>query len=325
MVKAVVVEQHGGPEVLQIKEVDIKKPGSGEVLIKQTAIGLNFMDIRQRAGSFPVESPPFVVGSEACGVVEEVGSDVPEFRKGDRVAYATTITGAYTEARVINHNYLVPVPDYISDEVAASLMLKGMTAFYLLRRTFFISEKHTILVHAAAGGVGQLLCKLAKHFGGNVIATVGSEEKKPIVRSLGIDKVINYNKNFVKLVEKYTDGKGVHVVYDSIGKDTFNRSLNCLAEFGLMVNYGWSSGEAQPLQLSKLLKKSLFVTRPSLFTYTQFREELLLNSNEVFTLAQQKVITPNIFKKYKLSEVAEAHEDLENKKTTGQSIISIKT
>ncbi len=321
MVKALVVEKFGGPEVLQIKEVSLNKPGPQEVLVRHTAIGVNFLDIYHRTGEFDIKLP-FIPGSEACGVVEEVGSDVQEFKKGDRVAYGTSRTGAYSEARVIDHNLLIPVPDYIKDKEVVAVLLKGMTAFYLLRRTFFISNKHVALVHAAAGGVGQILCRLAKHYKGKVIATTSTKAKVEIVKSLGVDKVINYDEeDFVESVMAYTKQRGVHVVYDSVGHKTFDKSLSCLRDFGLMVSYGRSSGEVERFSIEKLADKSLFITRPSLFNYTQYREELLLNSNEVLTLTQQGVIKTDIFKEYKLSEVAEAHKNIANRSTTGQSII----
>lgn len=322
MVKCVVLDKTGGPESLIIKDIKIGAPGADEVRIKQKAIGLNFVDTYFRKGSYPVALPA-IIGCEACGVVEEVGANVKEFQKGDRVAYATTM-GAYAEERIINKDYLVPVPDYVSDEEAAALLLKAMTAHYLLRRTFFVTPKNTILTHEAAGGAGQMICMLAKHYGAKVIATVGSDEKKKVVESIGVDKVINYKaEDFALAVKEYTKGEGVHVVYDSVGKDTFDKSLECLGDFGLMVSFGSASGEVPDFKLSRLTEKSLFITKPSLFSYKKFRVELLLSANEVFSLIQQKILKAHIFKKYKLSEIQEAHKDLESRKTIGQSVILV--
>jgi NADPH2:quinone reductase len=323
MVKAVVIDHFGEPDVFQLKEIKLNKPGPGEVLVYQHTIGLNFIDVNQRKGTMPIPLPG-IIGCEACGVVEEVGEGVQGIKVGDRVAYATAPYGAYCEARIIDQKYLINVPDYISDEQAAALLLKGMTAHFLLRRTFFVRNTTTVLIHAAAGGVGQLLCVLAKHYGATVIAVVGSDEKAKLVSSLGVDHVINYkNEDFLKRVNEITKNQGVAVVYDSVGKDTFEKSLECVGYFGLLACYGQSSGPAPLLDINKLLEKGKFVTRPSLFTYKKDRYELLLSAHEVFGLINQNVIKANIQNKYKLTQVPLAHHNLESRKTTGQSIIVV--
>jgi NADPH2:quinone reductase len=323
MVKAVVIDHFGEPDVFKLKDLKLNKPGVGEVLIHQTAIGINFIDIHQRKGAMPIPLPG-IVGCEACGVVEEVGEGVQGIAVGDRVAYATAPYGAYCEARVIDQKYLINVPDYITDEQAASLLLKGMTAHFLLRRTFFVRKNNTVLIHAAAGGVGQLLCVLAKHYEANVIATVSTDEKANIVKELGVDHVINYSKeDFLEKVNEITKGQGVAAVYDSAGNCTFEKSLECVGYFGLLACYGQSSGPAPLLDINKLLEKGKFVTRPSLFTYKKDRYELLLSANEVFALANKNIIKANIQHKYKLTQVPLAHHNIESRKTTGQSIILV--
>lgn len=327
MANAIIIDGFGKSEVLSQKQITLNKPNEDEVLIKHVTIGINHLDIHKRRGELNSHSNrnlPLVLGCEACGVVEEVGANVKEFQKGDRVAYATapmsSTSGAYSEARVVHSKYLVPVPDYISDTEAAATLLKGMAAHYLLRRTFFATEKNIILVHAAASGVGQFLCMLGKHYGAKVIATVGTEEKKKIVQPLA-DLVINYTtSNFAEETLGFTNNQGAHVVYDSVGENTFIKSLDSLSDFGLMVNYGHTSGKVKSIPFSTVSKKSLFITSPSLFTYKQHREELMLSSNEVFSLVKEGVIKPSIFKEYKLSEAQEAHRNMEDKKSIGQSI-----
>ena len=323
MVKAVVIDNFGGPDVFKLKEIKLNNPGFGEVLIHQTTIGINFLDTHQRDGSILIPLPG-IVGCEACGVVEEIGEGVQGITVGDRVAYGTAPYGAYCEARVIDQKYLVNVPDYITDEQAAALLLKGMTAHLLLRRTFFVKKNNTILVHAAAGGVGQLLCVLAKHYEANVIATVSSDEKVEIVKNLGVDHVINYSKeDFLERVNEITKGQGVSAVYDSAGNSTFDKSLECVGYFGLLACYGQSSGPAPLLDINKLYDKGKFVTFAGLFTYKKDRYELLLSANEVFALANKNIIKANIQYKYKLTQVPLAHHNIESRKTTGQSIILV--
>jgi NADPH2:quinone reductase len=324
MPRAIVVNEFGGSEVLQIQEVSLAEPGPDEVLIRHKAIGINFYDVRARRGDMN-SSLPFTPGCEACGVIEKVGENVVEFKVGDRVAYATIQFGAYAEARIINKKYLVLVPDWIDDETAAAVLLKGMTAYLLLRRTFMVSKKNTVLIHAAAGGVGQFMCRLAKYYGAKVIGVVGSQEKKNIVESLGVDYVISRDEeDFVQRVLEYTNGEGVHVVYDSVGLDTLESSIQCLSVVGLLVSFGSSSGEPNPIPLSSLAQKCLFLTRFVLFVYAENREDLVLTANEVFTLAEQGIFQPNISHRYSFDEIPRAHEELESRSTTGQGVIICK-
>ena len=290
MVKSIVIEKFGNSDVLVEKDTPINLSlAKDEVLVRNTALGINFLDIKQRTGEYPIALPG-IIGCEGCGVIEALGEDVKELAVGDRVGYATIPNGAYTEKLVLKNKYLIPVPDYISDEMVVSLLLKGMTAFTYLRRTFFVTNKHTILIYAAAGGVGQLLCSMAKHFGAKVIAAVGTEEKKKIVQSLKVDLACNYVlEDLVAKIHDFTKGNGVHGVYDSIGKVTFQTSLDALCDFGVLISFGSSSGDVEPFDIKLLAPKSLFLTRPSLFTYKKDRGELLLTANEVFTLAEKKL------------------------------------
>lgn len=323
MVKAVVIDQFGTPDVFKLKDVSLTKPGPGQILIHQSTIGLNYIDVHQRNGVFPIPLPG-IIGCEAFGVVQEIGEGVQGVAVGDRVAYATAPYGAYCEARVIDQKYTINVPDYISDEQAASMLLKGMTAHFLLRRTFFVRKGQTILVHAAAGGVGQMLCSLAKHYEANVIAVVGSDEKAAIVKNLGADHVINYKtEDFLAKVNEITNGMGVAVVYDSVGKDTFEKSLEAVGYFGLLACYGQASGPIPLLDINRLSERGKFVTRPSIFTYKQDRNELLLSAFEVFALINKNILKVNIQNRYKLSQAPLAHFNLESGKTTGQSIFVV--
>lgn len=323
MAKAVIIKEFGDPKVFQWQDVDLPALKAGEVLVRQTAVGLNYVDVQQRKGIYPI-SLPGIVGCEASGVVQAVGEGVTSLQIGDRVAYATAPDGAYCEARVIDQNYLIMVPDYISDEQAAAYLLKGMTAHFLLRRTFFVRKGQTILIHAAAGGVGQLLCILAKHYEANVIAVVGSDAKASIVKSLGVDYVINYkNEDFLERVNDITSGMGVAAVFDSVGKDTFDKSLEAVGYFGLLACYGQSSGPLPLLDLNRLTEKGKFVTRPSIFTYKQDRKELLLSAYEIFAMLNKNIIKTNIENKYKLTQAPQAHANLESRKTTGQSVFIV--
>jgi NADPH2:quinone reductase len=321
MVKAIVAERAGLANVLELKEITLKPLKSTEVLIRQEAIGLNFIDISRRRGSQAFEFPG-ILGCEAAGTVEAVGTQVTDFKVGDRIAYATAPSGAYSEKRNIDQKYLVPLPNYVSFKDAVAILLKGMTAHYLLRRTFFVTDRNTILVYAAAGGVGQFLCKLAMHYNASVIAVVGSEEKKKKVSGLGVPIVIDYSREDVlSLIKQHTNDQGVNVVYDSIGRDTFATSLACLGDFGLMVSFGSSSGSIPAIDLEKMSAKCLFLTLPNLFVYKKSRPELLLSANEVFALFKQRVIVPDIFKTYNFSQIKEAHDDIESRKTYGQCIL----
>ena len=321
MVQTIVIEKAGSPDVLSLQDKPLRKPKNKEVVIKQEAIGLNFIDIHYRRGSYPFKMPG-VLGCQGAGYIEEAGEEADDFKIGDRVAYATAPDGAYSEKRVIHQKYLVPLPEYISFIDAAAMLFKGIAAHYLLRRTFFVADSNVIMTYAAAGGAGQILCKLAQYYGATVIAVVSSEKKYKKVKDLGIHIVINAGKeDIVSSVMSHTLKRGVHVVYDSIGKDTFKTSLRCLGDFGLMVNFGNASGPVPPVDPSALRDKCLFFTATSLFTYKKTREELLLSSNEIFSLLKQKVIAPDIYKKYSFSEIQEAHSDIENRKTIGQCVL----
>jgi NADPH2:quinone reductase len=323
MPKAIRVHETGGPEVLRWDEVEVGRPGPGEVLLRQTVVGLNFIDTYHRTGLYPLPSLPAIVGMEGAGVVEEVGPDVTQIKVGSRVAYAGMPLGAYAEVRLMPAERLVSLPDNISDNQAAGMMLKGLTAQYLVRATYPVKSGETVLVHAAAGGVGLILCQWAKHLGATVIGTVSTGEKAALVRSHGCDHPILYTReNVVERVEELTDGKGVPVVYDSVGKDTFFASLGCLRPRGLMVTYGNSSGAVPPISLLELSKRgSLYVTRPTLMNYTASREELLANAAELFDVAASEAVKIEVNQTYALKDAAQAHRDLEARKTTGSTVL----
>ncbi|TXR50677.1 quinone oxidoreductase family protein [Phyllobacterium endophyticum] len=323
MTKAVRVLQHGGPEVLTYEDVSIGTPGRGEVHIRNEAIGLNFLDVYFRTGLYPAPNGlPLTPGHEGAGVVLALGPEVTGLNVGDRVAYADPI-GAYAEERLIPADRLVKVPDAISLQQAASMMLKGMTAQYLLRQTFAVKKGDTILFHAAAGGVGLIAGQWAKHIGATIIGTAGSDEKVSLALEHGFDHVINYNKeNFVERVKDLTGGKGVDVVYDSVGKDTFEGSLNCLRHRGMIVCFGQSSGPVPPFDLGVLSRKgSLYLTRPTLFTYIAGREALERSANELFDIVATGAVSMKIGQTYALKDAATAHRDLEARKTTGTTVL----
>jgi NADPH:quinone reductase len=322
MAGAIRVHETGGPEVLRYEQVEVGRPGSGQARVRQTAIGLNFIDVYLRTGLYPPPGLPFTPGQEAAGVVEEIGEGVSEVQVGQRVAYAGA-TGAYAESRLVPANRLVPLPDDILDEQAAAMMLKGMTAQYLLRRTFRVQPGLTILFHAAAGGVGLIACQWAKHLGATVIGTVGSDEKAELARAHGCDHPIRYDReDVVARVKEITGGKGVPVVYDSVGKSTFERSLDCLAPFGLLVSFGQSSGKIPPVDLGILAQKgSLYVTRPTLVTYAAAREDLLSSAKELFEVVAGGGVRILVNQRLALREAAEAHRALEGRKTTGSTIL----
>jgi NADPH2:quinone reductase len=283
MSHAIRVHAYGGPEVLTWEAVEIGPPGRGEVCIKQTAVGLNYIDVYQRNGFYPQASLPFVPGMEGAGIVTAIGEGVKDLKIGTRVAYAGP-TGAYAEERLIAADRVVRLPSGISDEIAASIMLKGMTAHYLLRRTYVVGPKTTLLFHAAAGGVGLIACQWAAALGATVIGTVGSAGKALIARAHGCTHVINYREeDFVTMVKAYTDGKGVDVVYDSIGKDTFPASLDCLRPLGMWVSFGQASGPVPDFKITLLSQKgSLYATRPSIAHYTATRKDLVATANDLF-------------------------------------------
>lgn len=321
--KAAVIEEFGSPEVLKIKKISIDDPKKGEVQIKHTAIGLNYIDIYYRKGIYKADLPA-ILGFEACGIIEKIGPEVKGLKIGDRVAYATAPIGAYCEKRNVNANFLVSVPDEVTDLQAAAVIFKGMTAHFLLRRTFFIKPGMLVLIHAAAGGVGHFLVQMAKVYGATVIGTVGSKEKETIAKNLGCDFVINYKeKDIAKTVMQITKGEGVHVVYDAVGKDTFLSSLDSLGLFGLMVSYGQASGDVPPFDIRRLTEKSLFITRPTLFRYKDDREELEMSAREVFQMLIKKVISDNIKQIYSFDDIVLAHKNLEMRKTIGTSVIKL--
>jgi NADPH2:quinone reductase len=323
MPHAIRFHEAGGPEVLRWEEVEVGAPASGQVRLRQTAVGLNFIDIYHRTGLYPVPGFPSGIGLEAAGVVEAVGPDVAELRPGDRVAYASPPIGAYAEVRLMPADRLVKLPDDIDDRTAAAMMLQGMTAQYLLRRTHRVAPGETILVHAAAGGVGLILCQWAKHLGATVIGTVGSEEKAAVARAHGCDHPILYRtENVVDRVREITGGAGVPVVYDGVGKDTFASSLDCLAPLGLMVTFGNSSGPVPPVDVSVLSAKgSLFLTRPTLFTYTAKRADLLASATDLFDVVRRGAVRIAVNQTYPLREAAQAHRDLEARRTTGSTVL----
>jgi NADPH2:quinone reductase len=318
---AIRIYETGGPEKLKWEEVQVGEPGPGEVRVRNTAVGLNFIDTYHRSGLYPLQLP-LTLGSEGAGVVEAVGPKVKEFKVGDRVAYANPI-GAYSEVLLRPIARLVKIPAGIDDKVAAAIMLKGMTAWYLCRRTYKVKKGDTILVHAAAGGVGQILCQWAKHLGATVIGTVGSEEKAALAKKAGCRHVVVTSKEkFVDRVKAITKGKGVPVVYDGVGKDTFMDSLDCISPLGLMVSFGNASGPVPPFNAGILSQKgSLFLTRPTLFTYTAQREDLVRAARELFSVVKSKAVKISINQTYPLSEAAQAHRDLEARKTTGSTVL----
>ena len=303
------------------EEVEVGSPGPGQVLVRNTAVGLNFIDVYQRTGLYPLPLP-LTLGMEGAGVIEAVGPKVKEFKVGDRVAYANPI-GSYAEMCLRPVDRLVKVPAGIDDKVAAAIMLKGMTAWYLVKRTYKVRKGDTILVHAAAGGVGQILCQWAKHLGATVIGTVGSDAKAALAKKAGCKHVIvTSREKFVDRVKAITKGKGVPVVYDGVGKDTFMDSLDCLAPLGLMASFGNASGAVTQFNPGVLAQKGgLFLTRPTLFTYTAKREDLVKAAQDLFAVVKSKAVKISINQTYPLREAAQAHIDLEARKTTGSTVL----
>jgi NADPH2:quinone reductase len=322
MTKAIRIVETGGPEVMKLVEVEVGKPGPGEARVRHVACGLNYIDVYFRTGLYP-QPLPAGLGMEASGVVEAVGSDVTHVKAGDRVAYAGRPPGAYSEARVMPAAILVKLPDAIDFESAAGMMLQGMTVQYLFRRTFPLYGGETILFHAAAGGVGLIACQWARALGVTMIGTVGSEEKAALAKAHGCTHVINYNtQDFVAEVKEITGGKGVPVVYDSIGNDTFTGSLDCLSPLGTMVSFGSASGPVPPFSLNELASRgSLYITRPTLFTHTARRENLDAMAGELFAMVASGRVKIDTSQRYALADVARAHRDLEARKTTGSVIL----
>jgi len=323
MPKAIRIQQQGGPEVMKWEDVQAGDPGPGEVRVRHKACGLNFLDVYQRSGLYKIALPSGM-GNEAAGVVEAVGSGVTQVKAGDRVAYSGGAPGAYAEVRVMSAERLLVLPESISFETAAAMMLKGMTAQYLLRQTYKVRAGETVLLHAAAGGVGLIACQWLKALGATVIGTAGSEEKCTLAKAHGADHIINYRKeNFVERVKALTGGKGVPVVYDSVGKDTFMGSLDCLQPRGLMVSFGNSSGAVPPVELVVLSQKgSLYITRPTLVTYTGKRDDLVATAKDLFEIVGSGKVKIEINHRYALKDAAQAHRDLEGRKTTGSTILT---
>ena len=323
MTGVVRVHEVGGPEVLRYENVEVGSPGPGQVLLRQTAVGLNFIDVYFRTGLYPPPQLPFVPGLEAAAVVEALGDGVRDLQVGQRVAYASPPIGAYAERRLMPADRLVALPEGISDEQAAAMMLKGMTAQYLLRRTYRVQSGQTVLFHAAAGGVGLIACQWAKHLGATVIGTVGNEAKADLARAHGCAHVIRYDRDeVVARVREITGGKGVPVVYDSVGQATFERSLECLAPMGMLVSFGQSSGKIPPVDLGILSQKgSLYVTRPTLMTYTAERADLVASANELFDVVQRGAVRIEINQRFPLRDAAEAHRALEGRRTTGSTLL----
>ena len=322
MPRAIRIHQTGGPEVMQWEEVTVTEPGPGEIRIRHTAVGLNYIDIYHRTGLYPLPLPSGI-GLEGAGTVEALGEGVESLQVGDRVAYAAPPIGAYAEVRLFPADKVVRLPDGIDDRTAAAMMLQGMTAQYLLRRTYRVQPGDTILFHAAAGGVGLIACQWARHLGATVIGTVGSDEKAELARAHGCEHPIVYTReNVVERVREITGGEGVPVVYDSVGKDTFMASLDCLRPMGMLVSFGNASGAVAPFEPAILSAKgSLFLTRPTLMTYTAKREDLLASANELFQVVSGGVVKININQSYPLAEVVRAHQELEARKTTGSSLL----
>jgi NADPH2:quinone reductase len=313
----------GGPDVLRWEEVVVAEPGAGEALIRQTAVGLNYIDIYHRTGLYPIGDLPATPGMEGAGEVLALGEGVTDLQKGDRVAYAGLPPGAYAEQRLIPADRLVKLPETVNDQQAAAMMLQGMTAQYLLRRTYRVKPGDKILLHAAAGGVGLIACQWAKHLGATVIGTVGSHEKAAVASAHGCDHPLLYrDEDWVARVRELTGGEGVSVVYDSVGKDTFLKSFDCLKPLGLLVSFGQASGPVPPIDPGILAAKgSLFLTRPSLMTYTAKRNDLLDSARELFAVIASGVVKVEISQTYPLSQAAQAQRDLEARKTTGSTVL----
>ena len=323
MTKAIRIYETGGPEVMRWEDVDPGKPEPGEALMRHEAVGLNFIDVYHRTGLYPLPALPATPGMEGSGIVEAIGEGVTEVAVGDRVAYAGIPPGAYAEVRRIPAHRLVQLPEKISFQQGAAMMLQGMTARYLLRGCYDVKKGDTILIHAAAGGVGSIVCQWAKHLGATVIGTVGSPAKAELARAHGCDHTILYNdEDFTARTKEITGGNGVDVAYDSVGQATFMQSLDCLRPMGMMVSFGQASGSVPPLDLGELAARgSLFLTRPSLMAYTAAREDLLNHAGDLFEVVQSGAVKIEVNQTYPLAEAARAHRDLEARKTTGSTVL----
>lgn len=320
--KAIKIHKHGGPEVMQYESITLKAPGPGEVRLRHTAVGLNFVDTYHRSGAYPLPLPSGL-GSEAAGVVEAVGDGVTNVKEGDRVAYGAGPIGSYSQARNMPANRLSKLPDTISDETAAAMMLKGMTVRYLLRETYQVKAGDTILWHAVAGGVGLIAVQWAKHLGARIIGTTSSPEKVALAKSLGCDEVINYSEEDVaERVHELTDGKGVPVVYDGVGQATLNASLDSLSPLGLLVSFGSASGPVKNFDVGILAAKgSLYLTRPTLNTYVASDEALQTNTADLFEVVGSGAVKIEVNQTYALADAVRAHQDLEDRKTTGSTVL----
>ena len=322
MPKSIIIKKNGGPEVLELSDVTVGLPGPNEIKVTNHAIGLNYIDTYHRSGLYPLQIPSGI-GLEAAGTIDEIGSNVNEFNKGDNIAYASMPIGAYSEQRIIPSKIAVKVPDGISHKIAATVMTKGLTTHYLICKTYLLKAGETILFHAAAGGVGQIFAQWANSIGAKVIGTVGSDEKIEIAKANGYEHVINYSKNdFAKEVMKITNNKGVPAVFDGVGKQTFKGSIACLKPRGMMVSFGNASGPLDPLNVPKdIQSKSLYLTRPTIGHYFTNREELQAGADAIFEKIKYGKIKVNIFKEYKLKDANQAHEDLESRKMHGPAIL----
>jgi NADPH:quinone reductase len=320
--KAIRIEQYGGPDVMRLVDVPAPEPDANEVRVRHEVIGVNFIDTYHRTGLYKTALPSGL-GLEAAGVVDVVGANVTRFKTGDRIAYCSGPIGAYAEAHVVDAARAVRLPDAIGFDIGAAALLKGMTARYLLRKTFRVEQGHVVVIHAAAGGVGQVLVQWAKHLGAVVIATVGSDTKAAIARALGADHVIvTSRENIAARVREFTNGEGAHVVYDGVGKDTFEASLDCLCPLGMMVSYGNASGPAPPVAPLTLQQKgSLFLTRPTLFHYTATVGQLDDTAADLFDVIERGAVKIAPPTRYALADVAQAHRDLEARKTTGSLVL----
>ncbi len=325
MANAIRIYSPGGADALQYERYETGQPGSGEVRLEQQAVGLNFIDVYHRTGLYPIAEKPFIPGLEASGTVAELGPDVSEFAVGDRVAYAGVPIGAYCDERIIPAHRLVKLPEEISFETGAAMMLQGMTVQYLIRSTYHVKPGDTVLFHAAAGGVGAIACQWLNHLGATVIGTVGSEAKAKLAEANGCHHTILYREeNLVERVREITSGAGVPVVYDSVGKDTYEASLDCLSPLGMLVNFGSASGPVESVSPAILASKgSLFFTRPTLMTYTAKREDLLASANDLISVVTSGAVKISVDQTYALKDAKQAHEDLEARKTTGSTIFTL--
>ncbi len=323
MTKSIIIKKNGGPEVLELQDINVGSPGPDEIKVTNHAIGLNYIDTYHRSGLYPVQLPSGI-GLEGAGKIDEVGSNVTEFNKGDNIAYASVPLGAYSQQRIIPAKIAVKVPDGISHELAAALMTKGLTTNYLITKTYNLKAGETVLFHAAAGGVGQIFAQWANSVGAKVIGTVGSDEKIKIAEENGYESVINYTKNdFAKEVMKITNNKGVAAVFDGVGKNTFQKSLECLKTRGMMVSFGNASGPLDPVNVPKDIQpKGLYLTRPSIAQYFTNSKDLQNGADAIFEKIKFGKIKIRISKKYKLEEAKEAHADLEARKLTGPAILT---